>query len=43
MKFGRTLAVVVAVGLLSFTASAVVVPGTPNGGEPELHTIYNSI
>jgi len=43
MKFGKILTAIVAVGLVSFTASAVVVPGTPNGGEPDLHTIYNSI
>ena len=43
MKFMNMLAVAVAANLVGFTAAAVVVTGTPNGGEPELHTIYNSI
>jgi hypothetical protein len=43
MKSLKLLTLAFAVGLLGLTADAVVVPGTPNGGEPELHTIYNNI
>ena len=43
MKFKSSLAVVVAASVLSLSASAVVVPQLPNGGEPELYSIYNNI
>lgn len=43
MKPLTKLTFAVAAALIGFSAAAVVVPGTPNGGEPELHSIYNSI
>jgi len=43
MKLVKVVALAAVVSLMGFSAAAVVVPGTPNGGEPELHTIYNSI
>lgn len=43
MKFGLVATACVALGLIGFPAVAAIVPGTPNGGEPELHSIYNTI
>lgn len=44
MKSFRLVTLVAVLGLAGLTASAApIVTGTPNGGEPELYTIYNSI
>jgi len=43
MNVAKVVALTAAASLVGLSAAAAVVPGTPNGGEPELHTIYNNI